>query len=93
MEPSKWVRMMIKRFGKYVGFLISSSENLCISFFQKLERTWEEQVHAANTHQVGNSSQKGMRELRYLISTINYDGQLRRNTRGSLKSIGTDHCL
>ena len=51
MEPSKWVRMMIKRFGKYVGFLISSSENLCISFFQKLERTWEEQVDATSTHQ------------------------------------------
>ena len=55
MEPSKWVRMMIKRFGKYVGFLISSSENLCISFFQKLERSWEEQVDATSTHQVSNS--------------------------------------
>lgn len=37
-----------QRFGKYVGFLISSCENLCISFLQKLERTWEEQVDVAN---------------------------------------------
>ena len=60
--------------------------------FQKLERKWEEQVAAASTRWVSNSSQKGIRELRNLISTINYDGQSGRNTQGSLKSIGTDHC-
>lgn len=92
MKPSKWVRMMIKGFCKYVGFPVSSCENLCISFFQKLERKWVEQAVAASTRQVSNLSQKGMRELRNLISTINYDGQSGRNTRGSLKSIGTDHC-
>ena len=36
--------------------------------------------------QASNSSQKWVRELSNLISTINYDGPFNRSTRGSLKS-------
>ena len=37
LEPSEWVRTMIKGFGSYVGFPIACCENQCIAFFQKLE--------------------------------------------------------
>ncbi|KAK9983113.1 hypothetical protein SO802_032638 [Lithocarpus litseifolius] len=36
LEPSEWVRMMIKGFG--IGFPIACCERQCIVFFQKLER-------------------------------------------------------
>lgn len=94
MEPSDWVRKMVKGFGKYVGFSISSSVSQCTTFFQQIERAWEEQDVVASPHRVRNSNQKGMRELRNLISTISHDGQPSRNNRGNLKSIGMGfgHC-
>lgn len=87
LEPSKWVRRMIKCFGKYVGFLIASYERQCIVFFQQLKKAWEEEVAVVNPHQIENSSEKGMRELWNLISNINYDGLFGRTTRGSVKSV------
>jgi len=40
LEPSEWVRRMIKGFGTFVGFPIACCERQCIDFFQKLERVW-----------------------------------------------------
>ena len=74
-----------QRFGSYVGFPIACCESQYIAFFQKLERVWEKQVAAVST-QVGNSNKKGMRELRNLVFTIDYDGHSVWNTRGSVKS-------
>ena len=88
LEPSEWVRTMIKGFGTFVGFPIACCERQCIDFFQKLERVWEQQATVAATRQTSNSTQKGMRELRNLFSSINYDGHSGRGTRGSLTSSG-----
>lgn len=38
-----------QRLWQVCGLPYSSCESLCISFFQKLERTWEEQVAATST--------------------------------------------
>ena len=65
---------------------IDCCERRCIYFFQKLERVWEQQANAVTTRRVSNSKQKGMRELRNLFSSINYDGHSGRSSRGSLKS-------
>ena len=86
LEPSEWVSRMIRDFGTYVGFSIDCCERQCIDFFQKLERVWEQQATAVTTRRVSNSNQKGMRELRNLFSSINYDGHSGRSSRGSLKS-------
>ena len=44
--------------------------------------------------QTTSSLNKGMRELRNLVSSVNYDGHSGRSTRGSVNSIGmgSDHC-
>ena len=88
LEPSEWVRTMIKGFGTLVGFPIACCERQCIDFFQKLERVWEQQVTFATTRRTSNSTQNGVRELRNLFSSINYDGLSGRGTRGSLTSSG-----
>lgn len=33
LEPSEWVRMMMKGFGKFVGFPIAKFECQCMAFF------------------------------------------------------------
>lgn len=86
MKPSEWVSRKIRDFSTYVGFPIDCCERQCIDFFQKLERVWEQQATAVTTHRVSNSNQKGLRELRNLFSSINYDGHSGRSSRGSLKS-------
>nr|POF09046.1 hypothetical protein CFP56_38627 [Quercus suber] len=86
MEPSEWVSRKIRDFSTYVGFPIDCCERQCIDFFQKLERVWEQQATAVTTRRVSNSNKKGLRELRNLFSSINYDVQSGRSSRGSLKS-------
>ena len=86
LEPSEWVSRMIRDFSTYAGFPIDCCERQCIEFFQKVERVWKQQATAITTRRVSISNQKGMRELRNLISSINYDGHFGINSRGSLKS-------
>ncbi|KAF3976445.1 hypothetical protein CMV_000376 [Castanea mollissima] len=49
LEPSEWVRRMIRGFSSFVGFPIDCCERQCIDFFQKLERVWEQQATAVTT--------------------------------------------
>ena len=72
LEPSAWVSKKVKGFGKSVGFPIDSCERQCVEFFQRLEKVWEKQVEAGSLRRTAFSSTKGMRELRNLISTVNY---------------------
>ena len=74
LEPSAWVSKKVKGFGKWVGFLIDSCERQCVEFFQRLKKVWEKQAAAGSLRRTASSSTKGMRELRNLISTVNYDG-------------------
>ena len=55
LEPSEWVRAMIKGFGTFVGFPITSCESQCIAFFQQLEKVWEKQ--SATTITAGQVTQ------------------------------------
>ena len=73
LEPSEWVSMMIKGLATFVEFPIACCERQCTDFFKKLEKVWEKQATVVNTRRAGISSQKGMRELKNLISTINYE--------------------
>ena len=82
LEPSEWVRTMIKGFGSYVGFPVACCENQCIAFFQKLEKVWENQATVGSLRCNTSSTKKGTRELRNLVSSVNYEGQFGRQTRG-----------
>ena len=75
LELSAWVSKKVKGFSKWVGFPIDSYERQCVEFFQRLEKVWEKQAAAGSLHRIASSSTKDMRELRNLISTVNYDGQ------------------
>ena len=94
LEPSAWVSKKIKGFGKWVGFPIDSCERQCVEFFQRLEKEWEKQAAAGSLRRTASSSTKGMRELRNLISTVNYDGQAGKRTREIVKfnGLGSDSC-
>ena len=94
LEPSAWVSKKIKGFGKWVGFPIDSCEKQCVEFFQRLEKVWEKQTAEGSLRRTTSSSTKGMRELRNLISTVNYDGQAGKRTREIVKfgGLGSDGC-
>ena len=94
LEPSAWVSKKIKSFGKWVGFPIDSYERQCVEFFQRLEKVWEKQAAEGSLRRIASSSTKGMRELRNLISTVNYDGQASKQTREIVKfgGLGSDGC-
>ena len=73
---------MIKSFDKFVGFFIDTSERQCISFFKQLEKVWERQATTGSLCRTFSSNKKGIRELRNLVSTVNYDEQSGRQTKG-----------
>ena len=94
LELSAWVSKKVKGFSKWVGFPIDSCERQCVEFFQRLEKVWEKQAAAGSLHRIASSSTKDMRELRNLISTVNYDGQASKRTREIVKFnwLGSDGC-
>ena len=55
---------------------------------------WEKQAAVGSLRRIASSSTKGTRELRNLISTINYDGQAGKRTREIVKfcGLGSDGC-
>ena len=69
----------IPSFSKVVGLFVNHHERLCIDYLQSLEREMEvviERRRKATANQKAISSTgKGKRELRNLISSVNYDGR------------------
>ena len=56
---------------------------------------WEKQAAVGSLRRTASSSTKGMRELRNLISTVNYDGQAGKQNREIVKfsGLGSVGCL
>ena len=78
LDISNWVKHRIPGFSKLVGLPVGRHEKMCIKLLQRLERV----IEAANllhkkdaAHRKAVSKDKGKRELRNLISSINYDGR------------------
>ena len=68
----------ISGFNKMVGLSLGRHEKMCIMLLQRLEM----EIEAANlmhrkdaAHRKVVSKDKGKRELRNLISSVNYDGR------------------
>ena len=71
---SKWVVSLMKSFCKIMGFPIVKHETQCLALFHLLEQDYVDVVNFGSSKGPVNSRQKWLRELRGLISTINYDG-------------------
>ena len=78
LDVSNWVKHRIPGFGKLVGLPVSPHEWLCIAHLQRLEREMEEnnllQRKATVNRKVVTPTGRGKRDLRNLISFVNYDG-------------------
>ena len=78
LNVSNWVKYRIPDFSKMMGLSLGRHEKMCIMILQRLEK----EIEAANlTHrkdaayQKAVSKDKGKKELRNLISLVNYDGR------------------
>ena len=88
-ENSKWVSQLLKSFYKLVGFPIVKHEAQCVALFHLVELECIAVRNDGVPKHPAYSGKKGLRELRGLASTVNYDGlSSRRRNRGSLNGSG-----
>ena len=74
-EPnSSWVSQLMKDFCNMVGFPIVKHEAHCLALFRLLEQECLKVVDDGVPKQPTNSGSRGLRELKGLISNVNYDG-------------------
>ena len=74
MKNSKWVCSLLKSFCRIVGFPTVKHKNQCLVLFCLLEQDCIDVVNVGTPKGIVNSKQKGLRKLKGLISSINYDG-------------------
>ena len=76
LDVSSWVKHRIPSFSKVVELSVNC--RLCIDYLQNLERGMEVVIElrkkAMAKQKAAFSTSKGKRELRNLISLVNYDG-------------------
>ena len=70
----KWVCSLMNFFCRIVGFPIVKHEDQCLALFRLLEQDCVDVVSVGSSNGNMNSKQKGLRELKGLFSSINYDG-------------------
>ncbi|KAL0012906.1 hypothetical protein SO802_008014 [Lithocarpus litseifolius] len=80
LDISKWVKYRLPGFSKLVGLPLCRHETLCIALLQWIERETEAaKVLNRNITALRKAvicKEKGKRELRNLISSVNYDGYM-----------------
>jgi hypothetical protein len=83
--PSDWVMSQMKAFGELVGASYEGYKEEVISLLQKIEiRRPQPKARDPSKHRGSQSASKGLRELRGLVSSVNYDSKVtdsRRNTK------------
>ena len=78
LNVSNWVKHRLPSFSKMMGLSLGRHEKRCIMLLQRLETEIEaaKLVHRKDAaHRKAVSKVKGKRELRNLISSVNYDGR------------------
>ena len=79
LDVYSWVKNRIPGFSKVIGLSMNRHEKLCIAYLQRLEREMtvinQQRKKVAPNQKLASSTGKGKRELRNLISTVNYDGR------------------
>ena len=83
--PSEWVVGQMKAFGELVGASYEGYEEEVIILLQKIElRRPQPRARAPSQHRGSQSASRSLRELRGLVSSVNYDSKVPdscRNTR------------
>ena len=78
---------MMNSFCKMVGFPIVKHEAQCVALFRLLEQECLKVANDGRNWRPLKAGQKGLKELRGLISTVNYDGTYSQN-RGLSTGLG-----
>jgi hypothetical protein len=71
-NPSKWVSQQMNFFRKHVRVSISGHEPECLALLTRIDK---DRQHLQPLHTPRKSVTKGLRELRNLSSSINYEGK------------------
>ena len=76
-DTSRWVQKKLPGFSKLVGLPLNRHERLCIDLLQKIEKETEAAKalnrKATLSRKASNYKVRGKRELRNLLSLVNYD--------------------
>ena len=87
--PSNWVSQLMKNFCNMVGFPIVKHEAQCLALFPLLEQECLKVIDVGVPKCPANSGSRGLRELKGLISNVNYDGvSSKSRSRVSLTAVG-----
>ena len=87
--PSNWVSQLMKNFCNMVGFPIVKHEAQCLALFPLLEQECLKVIDVGVPKRPANSGSRGLRELKGLISNVNYDGvSSKSRSRVSLTAVG-----
>ena len=84
----------MKSFCRIVGFPIVKHEDQCLAFFHLLEQDCIDVVNVGTSKEIVNSRQKGIRELKGLFSSVNYEGPASKGrNRDSSVGMGLSTCV
>jgi hypothetical protein len=72
-QNSKMVDRHMCGFSKFVGFLIDEFEEECLALFQRIEERRNLQKSTTSYRKPSKFGTKGTRELRNLVSSVNYE--------------------
>ena len=87
--PSNWVSQLMKNFYNMVGFPIVKHETQCLALFCLVGQECLKVIDDRVPKQLANSGSRGLRELKGLISYVNYDGvSSRSRSRASSTVVG-----
>ena len=87
-EQSEWVQQHMTEFSKLMGVAIEGFESEAMRLFVAIERRWRQNGGTgAGGQEATQKSRKGLRELRNLASSVNYESSHKlgggRRIRGS----------
>ena len=88
-SQSNWVSQLMKKFCNMVGFPIVKHEAQCLALFRLLEQECLKVIDVGMPKRPANTGSRGLRELKGLISNVNYEGvSSRSRSRVSSTAIG-----
>jgi hypothetical protein len=76
-KRSKWVSDQYKEICKLMGFPIDSHEQQCLDLLRRIEATRDSKIGEMGLRKGTVSKLKGVRELKNLASSVNYEGKRR----------------
>lgn len=82
VEVSKWVLKRINGFSKFLGVSFDGFEDQAMHLFSEIEEKWRKGV-GTEAKKSGNKSSRGVRELKRLQCSVNYEGRKKAEDRES----------